>query len=119
MGLPVVYRQAARRDIIAAARDYDVQRRGLGAAFFDEIARIEVHISEAPGLYHHVVDGVRRALLRRFPFGLFYLEEDLRQRAANGLTMRRPSSSVMPCCMSSDSTVSQPACSAAAAIIAS
>ena len=27
----------------------------------------------------------------------------------NGLTIRRPSSSVMPCCMSSDHKVSQPA----------
>ena len=36
-----------------------------------------------------------------------------------GSTMRKPSSRTMPCCMSSDHSRSQPACSATAAIIAS
>lgn len=37
----------------------------------------------------------------------------------NGLAIRNPSSSFMPCCMSSDQRVSQPASSAEAAIIES
>jgi hypothetical protein len=45
MVLPVVYRQAARREILSAARIYEEQRRELGSLFLDEIARIETHIS--------------------------------------------------------------------------
>jgi hypothetical protein len=89
LGLPVVYRQAARRDIIAAARDHEVHRAGLGVSFLDEIARIEAHISESPRLYQHVVDDVRRAVLRRFPFGLFYLEEEVRIIVLACLDLRR------------------------------
>jgi toxin ParE1/3/4 len=47
----------------------------LAAAFLAEVERIETFVSEVPGLYR-VVDGeVRRATLRRFPYGVFYLEE--------------------------------------------
>lgn len=89
MGLPVVYRQAARREILAAARDYEGQRRGFGALFLDEVARLEAHISEAPRLYQHVLDDVRRAVLRQFPYGLFYLEEDKRIVVLACLDLRR------------------------------
>ena len=73
MGLPVVYRQVAGREILAAARDYERQRRGLGAVFLTEVARIEAHISESSRFYQYAVDDVRRAVLRQFPYGLFYL----------------------------------------------
>jgi plasmid stabilization system protein ParE len=73
--LPVVYRQAARRDVIEAARDYELERPGLAGAFIAEVERIEEFISEVPGLYQLVDGDVRRATLRRFPYGLFYLEE--------------------------------------------
>lgn len=75
MDLPVVYRLAASREAIEAARHYEQQRPRLGKVFLDEIARIERHVSEAPGLYQLVEAPIRRATLRRFPFGLFYLEE--------------------------------------------
>lgn len=89
MRLPVVYRQAARREIIAAAQEYEKQRRGLGALFLDEVARIELHISESPSLYQHVVDDVHHAVLRQFPFGLFYLEEEQRIVVLGCLDLRR------------------------------
>jgi plasmid stabilization system protein ParE len=75
VSLPVVYRTAARLDIIAAARDYEEQRPALGRRFLDEIGRIERHLSSSPGLYQAVEGPIRRAVLRRFPYGLFYLEE--------------------------------------------
>ena len=61
--------------MVQAALQYERQRRGLGGVFLDEIARIERHVSDAPGLYQLVEAPIRRATLRRFPFGLFYLEE--------------------------------------------
>ena len=89
MAVPVVYRQAARREIINAARTYEGQRQGLGGLFLDEIGRIETHISDGPGLYQFVVGGVRRAVLRRFPFGLFYLDEEQRIVVLACLDLRR------------------------------
>jgi hypothetical protein len=89
VGLPVVYRQAARGEILDAARSYERQRSRLGGLFLDEIARIEAHISDAPRLYQVVVDGARRAVLRRFPFGLFYVEEELRIVVLACLDLRR------------------------------
>lgn len=89
MALPVVYRQAASLEILSAARLYEEQRRELGRLFLDEMARIETHISDAPRLYQRVDGGVRRAVLRRFPFGLFYLEEEQRIVVLACLDLRR------------------------------
>jgi toxin ParE1/3/4 len=89
MALPVVYRQVARREIVNVARTYEGQRQGLGGLFLDEIGRIEAHISDGPRLYQIVVGGVRRAVLRRFPFGLFYLDEDQRIVVLACLDLRR------------------------------
>jgi plasmid stabilization system protein ParE len=94
MTIPVVYRQAARRDILDAARDYEAQRRGMGASFIDEIARIETHMADAPRLYQRIDGDVRRAVLRRFPFGLFYLEEQQRILILACLDLRRDPSAI-------------------------
>lgn len=95
MALPVVYRQAARREIINVARSYERQREGLGGLFLDEIGRIEAHVSDGPRLYQLVSDGVRRAVLRRFPFGLFYLEEEQRVLVLACLDLRRDPESIV------------------------
>jgi toxin ParE1/3/4 len=75
MAVPILYRAAARREIVEAARDYERLRPGFGSVFLDEIARVERHVSDAPGLYQEVEREIRRAVLRRFPYGLFYVEE--------------------------------------------
>jgi hypothetical protein len=75
VSLPVVYRQSARQEIVDAARRYERERKGLAAAFTAEVSRIESLLSETPSLYQTVEGDVRRATLRRFPYGLFYLDE--------------------------------------------
>lgn len=89
MSLPVVYRLAASRETIEAARSYERLRPGLGISFLDELARIEGHLSSSPGLYQVAEDQIRRAVLRRFPFGLFYLEEADRILILACLDLRR------------------------------
>ena len=87
--LSVVYRQAARRDIVRAAQAYEIERCGLARRFVEEVARIERHIIDAPALYQ-IVDGeIRRAVMRRFPFGLFYVEEADRIVVLACLDLRR------------------------------
>ena len=81
MPASVIYKAAARAEIAEAFGNYESQRQGLGVEFLDELARIEGHLRANPALYQQV-DGnelggdVRRAVLRRFPYGLFYVVDD-------------------------------------------
>lgn len=73
MGVQVLYKAAAAREIALAFEDYEEVEKGLGVSFLDEIARIERHIATNPRLYQRVDGDVRRAVMRRFPYGLFYV----------------------------------------------
>ena len=77
MSLPINVRPAAQRDLDDAARWYESQRQGLGGEFLDEFLSVTSRISEGPLAYPEVGRAARRAMLRRFPFGVFY-------RIANG-----------------------------------
>ncbi|HYR67490.1 MAG TPA: hypothetical protein VEP47_15225 [Reyranella sp.] len=89
MPLPVVYRRAASIEILNTARRYELERPGLGTAFLDEVTRLEGHISDPPALYQIIDDEVRRAVLRRLPFGLFYVAEAERVLVLACLDLRR------------------------------
>jgi len=73
--LPVRLRSEAEQDLEEAAGWYECQRNGLGQQFLDEVLLTFKTISEQPNLYPHVVRGARRALIQRFPFGIFYRVE--------------------------------------------
>ena len=95
MSLPVVYRQSARHEITDAAFRYERDRSGLAAAFVADVARIERLLMETPGLYQIVEGDVRRATLRRFPYGLFYLEETDRILILACVDLRRDPRTIM------------------------
>lgn len=69
----VLYKPIAEIEVAAAFHAYEQEREGLGAGFLDELHRIESHLSLNPALYQRVEGDVRRAVLRRFPYGLFYV----------------------------------------------
>lgn len=75
MSLPVRVRSEAAQDIEDAATWYEEQSRGLGQAFLEEIRRSLQRVVEQPQLYPSVLRGTRRALIQRFPFGVFYRVE--------------------------------------------
>lgn len=52
---------------------YESQSLGLGEEFIAAIELQLKRLEQAPLLYAEVIPGVRRALLPRFPFGLFYV----------------------------------------------
>ncbi len=58
-------------DIIDAEAYYEEQRPGLSQAFRAEVLQAIEHIAENPLVYAEV-NGVRRALLRHFPFSIVY-----------------------------------------------
>jgi plasmid stabilization system protein ParE len=67
-----VLRPAAAAEIEQAYRWYEAKRLGLGDEFLAEVQTGLSRIVERPLLYPLVHRGTRRALLRRFPYGLFY-----------------------------------------------
>jgi plasmid stabilization system protein ParE len=65
----------AERDIAEAYRWYEEQRIGLGADFLLCIEEGLAKIQRAPEAYPVVHKNVRRLLIKRFPYGIFYAVE--------------------------------------------
>lgn len=70
-------REAAVDDIEDAQRWYDRQAPGLGPRFVAAIERTLLLIENNPVAYQVVEEPIRRAVVRKFPYNVFYiLEED-------------------------------------------
>jgi toxin ParE1/3/4 len=68
----IVFLVPAEEEMLEAAEYYESQRRGLGRTFLAEVQRTVDRIVENPRLGQAVRQGIRRRLLRRFPFGILY-----------------------------------------------
>ncbi len=91
MSLPVAFRPEARAELIDAWTWYEEQRPGLG----DELeACVEATIGAAarsPAGYQRVYAEVRRALVKRFPYGVYFIVEgEVLLVLAVAHTRRRP-----------------------------
>ena len=71
----VHFRQDAETDVAEAAAWYENQSSGLGAEFLDEILTTCNSIAENPQMYPVLHRDTRRAVIHKFPFGLFYRDE--------------------------------------------
>ena len=67
---------AARLEIIEAQDWYENEAAGLGARFRAELDRQALRILANPQQFPLMLAGVRRARLRRFPYGLFFRSLD-------------------------------------------
>jgi len=67
-----IYRPAAAADIEQAYTRYEQERRGLGEEFLAEVTATATLVLERPEAYPVVVRWTHRALIHRFPYGLFY-----------------------------------------------
>ena len=76
MTLPVLLRRAAELDLVAIEDWYDAQRQGLGTEFRDEVDAAIARVANNPLIYPERYRGARRALLRRFPYVLWYRSYD-------------------------------------------
>lgn len=63
----------ALREIGEAQEWYELQSPGLGEEFIAAMELQLKRLEQAPLLYAEVIPNVRRALLPRFPYGLFYV----------------------------------------------
>lgn len=76
MSREVRLRPEAEQDLVEAASWYEANQPGLGQQFLDEVQETLASIGERPLAYTLVHRSVRRALLKRFPFGVFYIMAD-------------------------------------------
>ena len=73
MSRPLILRPAAEEDVEAAYLWYEEQSPGLGAEFLRSVEAALASVERNPEAYQQVYKQARRALLRRFPYALFYV----------------------------------------------
>jgi plasmid stabilization system protein ParE len=71
----VKFTQAARLELIEAQDWYEREAPGLGSRFREAIDFLARRMSANPLQFPIVFKDVRRALLRRFPYSLFFIVE--------------------------------------------
>lgn len=65
-------------DVAAAFEWYEKEQAGLGQEFLVELRAAYDRVADAPLQYQHLRSGIRRALVRRFPYAVYFaLEEDV------------------------------------------
>lgn len=68
----VVVSSAAQADLLAAARWYEEREDGLAARFLDDVGATLGRISRNPQAYPKAHLGLRRALVQRFPYSVYF-----------------------------------------------
>jgi toxin ParE1/3/4 len=71
---PVVLSPAARSEFSEAVEWYENQRDGLGLEFQEAVDRVFVSISNNPSIHARVLRQCRRAVLKKFPYCVYYQE---------------------------------------------
>ena len=72
MSFRVNVRHRAELDITEAQAWYENQRSGLGIEFHTEVSQVFTTLSKTPLLYPILYRDVRRVVIHRFPFLLWY-----------------------------------------------
>jgi plasmid stabilization system protein ParE len=68
----VVFRPQAEEEVRAARRWYEGQKPGLGARFANAIDETVQRIISNPTGFPLVHGEIRRAMVRRFPYGIYF-----------------------------------------------
>ena len=75
MKRPLIIRPEAEFDLAEAYGWYETQLSGLGSQFLLSVDAALSSIQRTPELYPVIHKNVRRSLIRRFPYGVFYVAE--------------------------------------------
>ena len=70
--MEVRFRTEAAADVLLAREWYDARSPGLGDSFVGSLQQIVDLVSELPEAFPEIAVGLRRALLSRFPYALYY-----------------------------------------------
>jgi plasmid stabilization system protein ParE len=68
----VIYRAAAERELRDAYKWYEERQAGLGAEFMRCVDSCTQLICRHPGMFPLTHRDIRQAVIRRFPFSIFY-----------------------------------------------
>ncbi|MHB8652713.1 MAG: type II toxin-antitoxin system RelE/ParE family toxin [Terriglobia bacterium] len=72
----VKYHEAAEDELLNEIGYLELRLPGLGRRFYAEIRRAEELISKFPESSHELLPGIRKKILRKFPFSLIYSIEN-------------------------------------------
>jgi plasmid stabilization system protein ParE len=78
MSLPIKFHRAARAEFLEASAWYETKRHGLVLDFIAEIDRCLARVSENPFQYAFVRDDIRRIVVNRFPYNIYFRVEQHR-----------------------------------------
>jgi plasmid stabilization system protein ParE len=76
MAVELIFAPEAEQDLHDAYAWYERQRAGLGEEFLSCVDACIHVICRAPGAQTQVYQSYRRALVRRFPYAIFFEAED-------------------------------------------
>ena len=76
MSQTIILRQEAERDVAEAFAWYEEQLPGLGSEFLDAIESSIISIENNPAQFPVIYRDTRRALINRFPYGIFFVTSD-------------------------------------------
>jgi plasmid stabilization system protein ParE len=68
----VVFRPQAEQETVDVRHWYEARRSGLGEEFGAEVDAVVARIAESPLLFPRVRGEIRRAVLTRFPYALYF-----------------------------------------------
>jgi len=75
-GYRILSNAASDADIEAAFEWYESEQPDLGLEFLNEIRATHLRILDEPLKYAVLRSGIRRAITRRFPYGIYFSIED-------------------------------------------
>ncbi len=73
--IPVIISSEAEADLTQAYQWYEEQVEDLGSEFLRCVEACIQSIARSPKIYQKVHKNIRRALVLRFPYGIFFFEE--------------------------------------------
>ena len=78
MALPVVYRRKVGRDLAGGFGYYEGQSEGLGEKFLAAVDSAFNALERYPEMFSRVYGEVRRAIVSKFPYAVFFRVEPKR-----------------------------------------
>ena len=90
----LIVRSRAERDLVAAIAEYESIAPGLGAAFLSRTDAALAAIQRAPEACRKSHGEYRHLVLRRYPFGIFYLFDGETVAVAAVLPLRQDPASI-------------------------
>ena len=75
--MTVEYHPAVERELAEIRDFYELRVPGLGGEFIDEFERQVLRIAATPGRWMVVTGDIRRSLMRRFPYVIYFRQAAL------------------------------------------